>query len=541
MHEDANDAARASGITPSSLDMSVTTTLRLSLLLVVSLVYASSLRGHFLLWDDTQHILLNPHLRAADFGYFWSNTYYGLFVPIIYSVWSLLFMVSEEPLIFHSFNLLLHSANALLVFELLRHWLKAEPLHAFLGTMVFALHPLQVEPVAWISGGRDLLSGFFGMAATLLMVRAAVGRTLFKQSLFLGATLFFALGLLSKPTLAPLPVALFVIDLFRPKENRVFPRPHLAIWALMGSALLAFTFSHQAALTDPRLEASWTERGLVAVDAAGFYLNSLFVPWNLSFSYDRTIQGILTEKSYIASIAWLAAGAGLVILLARTFGQQMYGYTLFGAAFLLPVLGLVPFAGQAQSTVFDRYMYLPMLGVALAVGHLARINIFRQMLLVSLAALTALSAKRTMDWQSNRSLSQTALDIKPDNFLALNNLAIQEIEDRNLARAERLLRGAWQSRPKEALAAANLAHALWLRNDLGGVLQEIVPLTKNVPFLDYNQREVESLAMIHRMTARALNATLDRVGAERAYSKAVNYLPDDPELRNEFLLFIQEE
>jgi len=520
--------------------MNLATIFRIALLAFVISVYGSSLLGQFLLWDDTQHILLNPHLRHADFRYFWSNTYYGLFAPMIYSVWSVLFQISEDPLIFHALNLILHSTNTLMVFELLRGSIKLEPLQAFLGAMVFALHPLQVEPVAWISGGRDLLSAFFGLAAALVLVRGAAGRTLFKQSHFICATVLFALGLLSKPSLAPLPVALFALDLFKPKEDRLFPLPCLAVWAALGVAVLAFTFSHQATLTDPRLAASTTERGLVALDAAGFYVKSIFMPWNLSFNYDRTIESILTERLYLASFAWLAAGVGLFVLLARTSGRHLYGYAFFAAAFLIPILGLVPFAGQAQSTVYDRYMYLPMLGAALMVGSLAQVKVVRQMMLISLAGLVALSATRTMDWKNNRSISQSALELKPDNFIALNNLAVQELEDKSLASAESLLRKAWQSRPKEALAPANLAYTLWLKNDIGGILQEIKPLTESAPFLHYNQREIESLAMIHRMTARALNATLDRAGAERAYSKALVYRPDDPELRSEIEIFLRE-
>jgi tetratricopeptide (TPR) repeat protein len=317
-------------------------------------------------------------------------------------------------------------------------------------------------------------------------------------------------------------------------------RKVLALWAVLGAAALGFTLSLQAPFADPRLEASLLERVLLAADSLGFYVRNLVLPYPLSFSYDRNIEDVLSERLYILSFVYLFCAAGAVYLLARRFGRRVYAAAAFGLLFLLPVSGIVPFAGQVQSAGFDRYMYLPLFGVAVIAALVAQVKWARYTLFAFVAVYAGLSFDRVPDWKNDRTLADAALEIDPANYLALNNLAVTEIAEGNYTQAENHLRTAWEAHPKEALAPANLAQALWLKNDVGGILKEIKPLTETEVFLTYNQREIEALALIHRMTARALNATLDREGAAKAYEKALAYRPDDPDLRAEVGLFRKE-
>jgi tetratricopeptide (TPR) repeat protein len=368
-----------------------------------------------------------------------------------------------------------------------------------------------------------LLAAFFGLAAlTVLTLRA--------QSW--SATLLFALGLLCKPSLAVLPLASLA---FAPKRKKIF-----SLWLALGAAALGFTLSLQAPFADPRLEASLPGRILIAADSLGFYVRNLVLPYPLSFSYDRNIEDVLSERLYILSLVYLFCAAGAVHFLARRFGRRVYASAAFGLVFLLPVSGIVPFAGQVQSAGFDRYMYLPLFGVAAIAALVAQVKWARYTLFALVIISAGLSFDRVRDWKNDRALADAALEIDPTNYLALNNLAVTEIAEKDYAAAENHLRAAWDSHPKEALAPANLAHALWLKNDVGGILKEIKPLTETAIFLEYNRREIEALALIHRMTARALNATLDREGAAKAYEKALAYRPDDDDLRAEIALFEKE-
>ncbi len=571
-------------------------------------VYGVTLAGEFLAWDDRQHFFLNPHLVAGEFQFFWTNAYYGFFAPVTYTVWTTLFQISHEPWPFHLLNLILHTCNALFVFSLIKALLKTDDRTAALGALVFALHPLQVEPVAWISGGRDLMAAFFGLAAmrTLLIgcpevqmagglalngrslsvqssedstlsvqssntqtlsVQSAIEQTLYNQSsdiptlykqssetptlykqspkiptlykqIPLFATVLFILGLLAKPSLAALPFALFAFDVCRGRT--AFRRRTLSLWCTLSAGLLAYTLTLQAPYSDPRLTATFFERALVAIDAAGFYLKSFLWPWPLSFSYDRQIAEVLSEKSYLRAAVFLFLGAPVLVLLAWRFGKIVPASLAFAVVLLLSTLGFVPFAGQVQSTAFDRYMYLTLAAAALVTATVVRGKASRFACIVLISVMAALSFSRARDWLNDRNLNESAIAINPRNYIALNNLAIYEISQKQFKTAEIYLRRAWVARPKHALAPANLAHALWLQNDVGSVLKEILPLTGDEHFLTYNAREPESLALIFRMTARALTATLDHDGARKNYLKALHYGASDAGLQSEYGLYLRE-
>ncbi|MDP6959323.1 MAG: hypothetical protein QF645_10995, partial [Planctomycetota bacterium] len=132
-----------------------------------------------LIWDDISvHLINNPHLLPANSEnllYFWKETYMGLYVPVTYNTWTLLsgfFSTSpKDPFAYHLFNNILHTANGLLVFALLRRFLK-NPWDAMVGTLLFLIHPLQAETVAWISEFRGLLATFFGLSGLSLYLKS---------------------------------------------------------------------------------------------------------------------------------------------------------------------------------------------------------------------------------------------------------------------------------------------------------------------------------------------------------------------------------
>lgn len=496
------------------------------------LIYGRTLTGDFLPWDDLQHIALNKNLIAGNVKYFWQNAYYGMFVPVTYSVWSLLNMLSPEPWTYHLLNLVLHSANGLLVYALLKRVTLRSTAPALWGALFFMVYPLQVEAVAWISEGRGQLAAFFGLSAAALL---KTGST---KAFHISATILFALAVLSKPSITPLPLALLALNWGA--REKIFPPRVLAAWALISVIALKWTLALQTSSADPRLVTTWPERLLITLDTLGFYARAVFLPWPLSFSYDRQIENVINQQLYLKTIPYLLLAMIVVFFLARRLGRPIIGGALVALIFLIPVSGIVPFAGQVQSTTFDRYMYLPMFGLTIIITlicHSQRSRIFVALILTGAAGL---SFVRAGDWLSNRALTESALTIDPQNYFALNNLGIQEIAEKNYVAAEARLRSAWNARPKEALAPANLAHVLWLRNDVGSVLKEIKPLTQTKTFLNYNQREVEALALTHRMVARALNTILDREGAAQAYATALKYEPSNEELRAEVELFKNE-
>jgi hypothetical protein len=184
-----------------------------TLVVVTLLTLWPCARGGFTTWDDADTIARNRDLNpvtAASFGHFWTRAQADLYVPVTYTVWGVLAPIARlsqpgtlSPGVYHTFNLLVHVGSVVLVYALLRR-LTTRQWASAVAAGVFAVHPVQVETVAWASGTKDLLAAFFALAA--LKVYVASGPRLRSRE-YLFSVGFFLLALLSKPSVVALPLA----------------------------------------------------------------------------------------------------------------------------------------------------------------------------------------------------------------------------------------------------------------------------------------------------------------------------------------------
>jgi len=478
-------------------------------------VYWPTLRGPFLVWDDTQHFLLNSALLKGEWWAFWQRSYYGLYIPATYTIWTWLYAVWADPLAFHLLNLLLHLLNGVLVFRLARPHLSEN--NALFVTAIFYLHPLQVESVAWISGGRDLLAAFFALLALTTLQSRRLGAA------WAVGTPLFVFALFCKPHLVLLPV---VVWMMQPHRWRL-----ALFWAAASAAVAIgttqiqndFILTHVA----PTL---WWERGLIALDSLGFYVSKWFVPWPLASNYTRTPELVLNNRFYIQSGA-LILGIAVLALYPKFRRHKSTHALVISLLLLLPVSGLIPFSAQALSTVADRYMYLPMIGLAAAVSPLAlRLRWVAPAILLGCAAL---SWARVPVWTSNRELAHDMLQYNPKNYEALNNLATEELAAGNVATSISLLNEARALKPNRALALSNLAHAHWIQGNLQFILKEIYPYLSQTDFIRFNRLEGDALALMYRMSARAHLSVGESNRAQDLYCHAIWYGRHDPWLQKE--------
>jgi len=351
-------------------------------------VFGPVVRHDFVVWDDDLHVYANPYLNPVTWAHiatFWHGPYEHLYIPLTYTVWAAVAWMTQigypdvmpaEP--FHRLNLLLHIGSVLVVYRLGLLLLKQQAvphyqtvLAATLGALVFGLHPLQVEAVAWVSGLRDLLCGWWAVLALwqyLAFVQSKPGgKRVVHYCLATGA---FACALLSKPTAVVVPVmaALLAIG----GLGQCWPQTLRALggWLLVALGWSIWTKNQQPDVALTFVAALWS-RPLIALDAIAFYLSKLVWPVNLVPDYGRTPQLVLERgRGLIAAIVPLGIGA-----LLWHWRLQCQGVWLAGGVFLAglaPMLGLVPFMFQAYSTVADRYVYLAMVGVALGVGWICQ-------------------------------------------------------------------------------------------------------------------------------------------------------------------------
>ncbi len=410
---------------------------------ITFLTFARLTNCNFTFWDDDKTIRQNHWLNPPTWGtlsYYWTTASesdtMGLYVPVTYTVWSALAKMARldhpdseglmlNPVVFHMANVLLHGMTAVMVFWLLmsvferRTKLPAEAetqagrdvLPAFFGALVFALHPVQVETVGWVSGTKDLLCGLLSVIALLMYVR----------SRYWMGMLFFVLAMLSKPTAVVLPLMAGVIGVLlldRPLRRTVIV---LIPWGLLMIPCMVLTREVQPAAWASSVPV-WA-RPAVAADAVAFYLVKLVWPAHLCIDYGRNTAAIV--EHHLIYWTWILP-VGIAGLIGWRYRSRIViaGGLLFLLP-LIPVLGFVPFEFELISTTADHYLYLPMLGIAVVVMWILIRVESRRSKWVCAAILLVMGTRSILQepvWHDSRSLFLHALWINPRSIVSFDGL-----------------------------------------------------------------------------------------------------------------------
>jgi protein O-mannosyl-transferase len=430
-------------------------------------------RQGFVDWDDGTNFVRNPHWRglaAENLRWMFSTLLLGHYQPLTW----LSFAVEHElwgpsPQRMHLVSLLIHASNAVLFALLARRLLdfaagrspgaaneeqreRALSLGAVCAALLFGLHPLRAESVAWATERRDVLCALFlllSLLAWLRLLRAERRRGLW-WSLALGS---FALSILSKAIGMGLPLVLLVLDGFPLRRfealrsrgaSRLRALASLALekWAffalaLAGAAVAACAQTVHAGSIGAT-ERSLAQRAALAAYGLVFYLRKTLLPSDLSPLYALDVRFDPFAAPYLASMAFvLALTAALWILRAR-FPAGLAAWAAY-VVWLAPVLGLFK-SGLQQ--VADRYSYLATMPLALLAGGLALALARSKRALVAASAATAVIAaalgiaswRATQVWRDSESLWTRAVEHDPESCAALHHLAVAIRDDPARAR-----------------------------------------------------------------------------------------------------------
>lgn len=426
-------------------------------LIAVAAVYAQVVTFHFLpFWDDDTNIHRNPlyaPLSWSSVAEFWKGPFQQLYIPVTYTVWAGLVALSRivagttisfgpiNAALFHGANLLVHLLSVAMVFLILRRLLTAHSRSqvasperilsaAAVGALTFGLHPVQVETVAWVSGLRDLLGGALSLAAIEVFLSwLDAPRTRLNWLRYAGASLLLLLAFGSKPGTVVTPALALICGLWLLKaESRRFGvLLWLIPWFLLAAAEVVMTSHAQPAAELARSLVPLWARPLVAGDALGFYLGKLFwplPPWGLCADYGRAPNFLFAAGTLFWS--WLIPSA-LVALLWGFNKLRVYLIPcLLLAIGVLPTLGLIPFNFQVVSTVSDRYLYLGMIGPALALAlFLLRGNmvIRGSVAAVMVIAWAVVSVIQLPCWASGEVFFPSILARNPTSWKSRHNYA----------------------------------------------------------------------------------------------------------------------
>ncbi len=448
----------------------------LGLIVLVAVTFFEVPQMDFVDWDDPGYIFDNAHYRPPSLENvldFWRRPALGHYIPLTHTAWAGLAAIAISPGadvtrdmqpfnpgVFHAANLVMHAANVLLVFGLLRllgmgNWPSAA------GAALFAVHPAQVEAVAWATAFKDVFSGFFALLALwhfLAWARAKSEERPVPRWRYGVALVCFTLAVLSKQTMVVLPAIALALDvgvLRRPwRRSAVALAPWLAP-ALVGA--LTTIWIDVGLLPGDRV--AWWQRLFVAGDSLAFYLGKLFVPIRQMAHYGRNPAVVVQQ--WWGYVTWLAAAAfiALLVLMRRRTPELVAA----GAVFIVgvsPVLGLVPYYNQDPGT---RYMYMSMVGAALAFAWVARRRPLRPVTYAMVAVLALCAADSTLEsfyWHGSVPLFERNLELNPRSWAAHSVLGKYAGARGDLAVAEAHYRAAIEADPDQVVPHLDLGTLL---------------------------------------------------------------------------------
>ena len=389
--------------------------------------------------DDQSMLALNKSVTQPTWSHVadsWTHTTFRIYMPLPLTIWqgisALTYQSGTAPgsgmlpaLGFKIASIVCHCGSAMAAAWTLSILLR-QRWPAIIGAMLFALHPFQVESVAWATGLKDILCGLFAILSIGSYVRFARRDPIshWNDLWWWTAFGFMILAVLCKPTAMTLCVLLFVVDWFARECG-----PVRRVAALLPFLLLALACGFVVILTQgntaaPRVPAYL--QPLVALDSYSFYLRHLFLPWRMCVDYAR--GPVRTLDSGALFWTWAIPLAVFVALLIARSRVLWLAAALFAIP-ILPTSGILPFDMQQYSTVADHYMYQPMLGVALAVAF--AVSRWRDwasgVALACVAVCAVFSWRYATIWRTPQTLFTYTHQVNPNSWMAqsvLSNIAL---------------------------------------------------------------------------------------------------------------------
>ncbi len=504
----------------------------LGLLLFIATILAYQPAWHAgYIWDDDAYVTLNPLLTAPDgLRRIWfTMDSPSQYFPLTYTVFRLEHAFwGLNPAGYHWVNILLHATNALLLWRLLKRL--AIP-GAWLAAAIFALHPVNVEAVAWVTELKSVLSLLFILLALLTWVEFVEEEPKRLWQWYGLAVIFFALALFAKTTACTMPAAMLLILWLKKKPINGLRLAQILLFLAMGlgMGLVSMWWERYHIGTHGQMfSLSLAERILVASHALWFYLGKLIWPINLTFIYPKWTLHPANPLAW----GWFVAciGLGVAIGFARRFaGRSVEVTMLFYVATLSPLLGFIMLYTFRYSYVADHYQYVAAIGpitlAAAGITFLLR-KASQSLQLASCAGLLLILAGLTWRqcgmYADAETLWRTTVQRNPDCWMAYNNLGGILIQQGRTDDAIVYIQKSLDILPDNAEARVDLGNALCQKGEFDEAIiqfQKALAIKPDYAGADYNIGNV----LLHE------GRIADAIGY---YRKTLQLKPDYAEAQN---------
>jgi tetratricopeptide (TPR) repeat protein len=504
------------------------------LVAITWLVFGQTVHYDFVNYDDNEYVYANPNiahgLTIHGIIHAFSGTHSANWHPLT----TLSHMLDCQQYGLHAgghhfTNIVLHTIAVVLLFLVLQQMTSSIWRSAFVAA-VFAIHPLHVESVAWISERKDVLSAVFFMLTLGAYVRYAkspsVGR-------YLTMSILFALGLMSKPMLVTVPFVLLLLDYWplgrwpgaKGKEEMAFgPSQWSPVRGLVVEKLPLLALSVASGLVT-----LWAQRsGVASVEklpvisritnglvAYVIYLKQMIWPVRLAAFYPHPEDTLPVWEIGLAFTLIVLASAGAIVL--RPKRPYIFTGWFWYLVMLLPVIGLIQAGSQAHA---DRYTYLPQIGlyiflswtIADAIASRRQCRIAAAMASLAVIALAWRAHIQASYWRNGESLWRHALDVTSGNFMAHDGVGVSLLSQGRLDEAIDQFQMALKIAPGFSAAETNLSIALTRKGRIDDAITQLRTLVKEHP------DDPEA----HYQLGNALLKKGDSQGAIAAYEKALS-------------------
>ncbi|MCW3123139.1 MAG: hypothetical protein JWQ38_2631 [Flavipsychrobacter sp.] len=394
------------------------------------------LNNQFTNWDDSGYIQDNVFIKdlsATGIKAIFTHQVMGNYHPLTILSYAIEYsFVALEPWLYYFDNLTLHILDTLLVYWLIIQLTK-RPVAGIVTALLFGLHPMHVESVAWISARKDVLYVLFYLSACIAYlhyIRMANGN---KWAWYIGVIVLFICSVLAKPVAVTLPVVLLLIDGFEKREWKVGllveKIPHLLIAITLG--IVALKVQHAAGAMDMQtLHYSFPERIALGCYALITYLWKAVLPIGLNniYAYPQKVNGTLPFVYYLYLLAVMIL-AVLTWLYARRNRIVVFGLLIF----MVNIALLLQFIQVGNAIIAERYSYLPYIGLFFIAGWYIsgyfepgekkrNDSIVKSVAGIYMLALSFMSSARCAVWHDTITLWTNAIEKDPRNVGGYNNL-----------------------------------------------------------------------------------------------------------------------